>query len=49
MRHIVGIILVAALSIAGVAAALADPAPPAGVPTEEGMRILALNGICRCR
>jgi hypothetical protein len=43
MRHIVGIILVAALSIAGVAAALADPAPPAGVPTEEGMRILALQ------
>jgi hypothetical protein len=43
MRHIAGIILVAALSIASVAPALADSAPPAGVPTEEGMRVLALQ------
>ena len=43
MRRFGGIILVAALSIASVAAALADPAPPAGVPTEDGMKVLALQ------
>jgi len=40
---IVGIILVAVMSTASVATALADSAPPAGVPTEEGMKVLALQ------
>ena len=36
-------ILAAVLSIASVAAARADPAPPAGVPTADGMRAFALQ------
>jgi hypothetical protein len=43
MRRFGGIILVAVLSIAGIATALADPTPPAGVPTEDGMRAFALQ------
>ena len=43
MRRIIGIILIAALSIASVATALADSAPPTGVPTEEGVTALALQ------
>jgi hypothetical protein len=43
MRRIVGIMLAAALSIVSFATALADSAPPAGVPTEEGMTALALQ------
>jgi hypothetical protein len=43
MRRFSGIILAVALSIASIADALADPAPPAGVPTEDGMRAFALQ------
>jgi hypothetical protein len=43
MKRFGGIILVAVLSIAGIASALADPTPPAGVPTEDGMRGFALQ------
>jgi hypothetical protein len=43
MRRFGATMLVAALSISCIAAALADPAPPAGVPTEDGMRVLALQ------
>jgi len=43
MRRFGVMILAAALSIASVAAARADPAPPARVPTEDGMRALALQ------
>jgi hypothetical protein len=43
MRRAFGIILVAALSIARVAAASAGSTPPAGVPTEEGMTAFALQ------
>jgi hypothetical protein len=43
MRRFGVMILAAALSIASVAAARADPAPPAGVPTEDGMRAFALQ------
>jgi hypothetical protein len=43
MRRIFRIILVAAVSIASVTTALADPAPPAGVPSEDGMKIFALR------
>jgi hypothetical protein len=43
MRRSVGIILVAALSIASVTTALADPALPAGVPSEDSMKVLALR------
>ena len=43
MRRFGGIILAVALSIASVAAARADPTPPAGVPTEDGMRAFALQ------
>src|SRR5260221_6255448 len=43
MRRFCGIILAVALSIACIAAGLADPAPPAGVPTEDGMRAFALQ------
>jgi hypothetical protein len=42
-----GIILAVALSIACIAAGLADPAPPAGVPTEDGMRAFALEWFAR--
>src|SRR6266478_9575418 len=43
MRRFSGIILAVALSIASIAAGLAGPAPPAGVPTEDGMRAFALQ------
>src|SRR5260370_21635190 len=43
MRRFCGIILAVVLSIASIAAGLADPAPPAGVPTEDGMRAFALQ------
>ena len=43
MGRIVGIILLAALSITGVNAAHADPAQPAGVPSEDSVRVLALR------
>ena len=43
MGRIVGIILVAALSIAGVTTALSDPAQPSGVPSEDSMKVLALR------
>jgi hypothetical protein len=43
MRRFSGIILPVALSIVSTAASLADPAPPATVPTEDGMRALALQ------
>jgi hypothetical protein len=43
MRRFCGIILAVAPSIASIAAGLADPAPPAGVPTEDGMRAFALQ------
>ena len=43
MRRFCGIILAVALSIASIAAGFADPAPPAGVPTEDGMRAFALQ------
>jgi hypothetical protein len=43
MRRFCGIILAVALSIACIAAGLADPAPAAGVPTEAGIRALALQ------
>ena len=43
MRRFGGIILVAVLSIAGIATALADRTPAAGVPTEDGMRAFALQ------
>jgi Spy/CpxP family protein refolding chaperone len=36
-------ILAAALSMASVSAVCADSAPPAGVPTEDGMKVLALQ------
>ena len=38
-----GIILAVALSIATTATGLADPTPPAGVPTEDGMKAFALR------
>ena len=43
MRRFRDIILAVALSIATAAAGLADPTPPAGVPTEDGMRVFALQ------
>ena len=43
MRRFRGIILAVALSIATAAAGLADPTPPAGVPTEDGMKAFALQ------
>ena len=43
MRSIVRIILVAVLSIVSIATVLAESAPLAGVPTEEGMKVLALQ------
>jgi len=43
MRRFGGAMLVAALLTGSVAAALADAAPPAGVPTEDGMRAFALQ------
>jgi hypothetical protein len=43
MRRFAGTMLVAALSISCIASALADPAPPAGAPTEDGMRAFALQ------
>jgi hypothetical protein len=43
MRRIVVAILAAALSIAAVTTALADPAPPAGVPSANSMKVLALR------
>jgi hypothetical protein len=43
MRSIIGIILVAALSIAGVTSLLADPAPSAAVPSVDSMKALALR------
>jgi hypothetical protein len=49
MRHFGAMILAAMLSIAGVVAAHADPASPAGVPTEDGMKLLALHWFARMR
>ena len=43
LRRIRWLVLVAALLAGSVAAALADAAPPAGVPTEDGMRAFALQ------
>ena len=43
MRRFRGIILAVALSVAIAAAGLADPTPPTGVPTEDGMKALALQ------
>jgi hypothetical protein len=43
MRRIVGIVLVVALSITSFTTALADPAPPAAVPSEDGMKVMALR------
>ena len=43
MRRFRDIILAVALSIATAAAGLADPTPPDGVPTEDGMRVFALQ------
>src|SRR5260221_1187134 len=43
MRRFCRIILAVTLSIASIAAGLADPARPAGVPTEDGMRAFALQ------
>src|SRR5258708_15316198 len=43
MRRFCRIILAVTLSIASIVAGLADPAPPAGVPTEDGMRAFALQ------
>ena len=43
MRRFGGTMLVAVLLTGSVAAALADAAPPAAVPTEDGMRALALQ------
>jgi hypothetical protein len=40
-------ILVAALSITNATAALADPTPPAGIPTEDGMKDLALQWVAQ--
>src|SRR6476646_10038501 len=38
-----GILLAVPLSIATTAAGLADPTPPTGVPTEDGMKAFALQ------
>jgi len=43
IRRLWGIMLAVVPSIACIAAGLADPAPPAGVPTEDGMRAFALQ------
>jgi hypothetical protein len=43
MRRFAGMVLVAALSIVTVTAALSDPVPPTAVPTEDGMKDLALQ------
>jgi len=43
LRRLGLLILVAALAIGHVASASSDPAPPAGVPTEDGMRAFALQ------
>jgi hypothetical protein len=43
MTRFAAMILSAALSMASIAAAHADPAPPAGVPTEDGMKAFALQ------
>ena len=43
MRRFSGIILTAALLIAASAAGFADATPPAGVPTEDGMKAFALQ------
>jgi hypothetical protein len=47
MRRFRVMILAASLSIAGVVAAHADPAWLAGVPTEDGMKPLALHWFAR--
>src|SRR6476620_7815640 len=47
MRRFGSIILAVALSIASIAAGLADPVPSAGVPTEDGMRAFALQWFAR--
>jgi Spy/CpxP family protein refolding chaperone len=43
MRRFRDIILAVALSVATPAAALADSTPPAGLPTEDGLRAFALQ------
>jgi hypothetical protein len=43
MRRLRDIILAVALSIVTPAAGLADPTPPYSVPTEDGMRVFALQ------
>ena len=40
-------VLAAGLSMVGIAAARADPAPPAGVPSEDGMTAFALQWFVR--
>jgi hypothetical protein len=47
MKRFGVMILAAMLSIAGVVAAHADPASPDGVPTEDGMKLLALHWFAR--
>ena len=47
MRRFDGTMLVAALLTGSVATALADAAPPTGVPTEDGMRAFALQWTTR--
>jgi hypothetical protein len=43
MKRFRGILLAVTLSIATTAAGLADPTPPTGVPTEDGMKAFALQ------
>ena len=43
LRRLGLLILVGALAIGHVASASADPTPPVGVPTEDGMRAFALR------
>ena len=43
MKRFRGILLAVTLSIATTAAGLGDATPPAGVPTEDGMKALALQ------
>ena len=43
LRRIRWFVLVAALAVGHAASARADAAPPAGVPTEDGMRAFALQ------
>ena len=49
MKRYCGIIRAVVLSIATIAAGLADPMPAAGVPTDDDMKALRFNGLHRCR